>query len=174
LVTVGRLIKRKALDILIRAVAAARAPGVRLYIMGDGPEREFLETTARECGAGDRVVFLGYVTDEQKFGHIAVADLFTLTSLHEGFGIVFMESMYFGLPIVCTNNGGQTDFLRDGENALLVDVGDIDGCAAAIDRFASDRKLYATCSANNREAVKRFYAGAVAARYIDMFRDTAG
>lgn len=173
IITIGRLIKRKALDVLIRAVAAARAKKVRLYIMGDGPEREFLESTARECGAGDRVVFLGYVTDEEKFAHIAVADLFALTSLHEGFGIVFMESMYFGLPIVCTNNGGQTDFLVQGENALLVDVGDVAACAAAIDRFASDRKLYRACSNNNRKAVKRFYAEEVAGRYVDVFREVA-
>jgi L-malate glycosyltransferase len=171
LITIGRLIKRKALEVLIKAVARVKDKKVRLYVMGDGPEREFLEQTARESGVADRIVFLGYVSDEDKFRYIRVADLFTLTSLHEGFGIVFMESMYFGLPVVCTNNGGQVDFLKDGENALLIDVGDVGACAAAIERFVRDRKLYTRCSKNNREAVKMFYAEAVANKYIEIFRD---
>jgi len=171
LITIGRLIKRKALDVLIEAVAGVRDKRVRLYIMGDGPEREFLEQKARECGAADRVVFLGYVSDEDKFKYISIADLFTLTSLHEGFGIVFMESMYFGLPVVSTNNGGQVDFLKHGDNALLIDVGDVKACTAAIERFAGDRKLYYRCSKNNREAIKKFYADAVADKYIEIFRD---
>ncbi len=171
LITIGRLIKRKALDVLIKGVSRVKDPRVRLYILGDGPEMEFLQQTAAERGVSDRVIFLGYVSDEDKFRYISVSDLFTLTSLHEGFGIVFMESMYFGLPIVCTNNGGQVDFLENEKNALLIDVGDVDGCAAAIGRFMIDKKLYNTCSKNNREKIKKFYAAAVADKYIEIFRD---
>ena len=171
LITIGRLIKRKALDVLIKGVSRVEDPRVRLYILGDGPEKEFLQQTAAEWGVSDRVFFLGYVSDEDKFRYISVSDLFTLTSLHEGFGIVFMESMYFGLPVVCTNNGGQVDFLENEKNALLIDVGDVDGCAAAIGRFIIDKKLYNTCSKNNREKIKKFYAAAVADKYIEIFSD---
>jgi len=81
-----------------------------------------------------------------------------------------MEAMYFGLPIVSTNNGGQTDFLTNNENALLIDVGDISECAKSIQKFMKDKKLHNQCSQNNRKKVKEFYANHVAAQYEEIFR----
>lgn len=170
LITIGRLIKRKALDVLIKAVARVKDERVRLYIMGDGPEREYLNSIVKESGAGTRVTFLGFVSEEDKFKYISVADLFMLTSLHEGFGIVFMESMFFGLPVVSTNNGGMVDFLTNEENALLIEVGDVDGCARAVERFIHDHKLYKKCSQRNREVLKSFYAEAVSNKYLEIFK----
>ena len=80
-----------------------------------------------------------------------------------------MEAMHCGLPIVCSNDGGQTDFLKNEENAILIDVGDVEACAEAINRFHADKELYRRCSANNREKVKDFDAERVAKRYIDIF-----
>jgi glycosyltransferase involved in cell wall biosynthesis len=97
------------------------------------------------------------------------SDLFVLTSLHEGFGIVFMESMYCGLPIVCTNNGGQVDFLTNEENALLINVGDVEGCARSIQRFHDDGALYEYCAKNNRKRVQDFYAESVAEKYMEKY-----
>ena len=171
LITIGRLIKRKAIDTIIRSLGRINYANIKLLIMGDGPERENLARLAEEMHLTDRVTFLGYVSNERKYGYLAVSNLFVLTSLHEGFGIVFMESMYCGLPIVCTNHGGQVDFLEDGENALLIDVGDVDACAEAIVRFYEDRELYADCSVNNRNKVKRFYAENVAKEYITLFNN---
>jgi glycosyltransferase involved in cell wall biosynthesis len=174
LITIGRLIKRKAIDHMIRALAAVPDARVRLLVLGDGPEREFLESLACELGLGDRVVFAGYVTEEQKYDFIEVSNVFISTSLHEGFGIVFMEAMYCGLPIICSNHGGQVDFLKNGENALLVDVGDIEGYARSIRRFIDDDGLYKRCSANNRMRVKDFYAENVAARYTHLYKEVSG
>lgn len=174
LITIGRLIKRKAIDHMIRALAAVPDARVRLLVLGDGPEREFLESLARELGLGDRVVFAGYVTEEQKYDFIEVSNVFISTSLHEGFGIVFMEAMYCGLPIICSNHGGQVDFLKNGENALLVDVGDIEGYARSIRRFIDDDGLFKRCSANNRMRVKDFYAENVAARYTHLYKEVSG
>lgn len=174
LITIGRLIKRKAIDHMIRAVAAVPDARVRLLVLGDGPEREYLESVTRELGMNGRVVFTGHVTDRQKFEYIEVSNVFISTSLHEGFGIVFMEAMYCGLPIICSNHGGQVDFLKNGENALLVDVGDIGGYARSVRRFIDDGKLYKLCSGNNRTKVKDFYAENVAARYTATFREVSG
>lgn len=170
LITIGRLIERKALDVLIKAVAKVKSDRVHLYIMGDGPKKEFLTKVAKESGAEGRVTFLGFVTEEEKYQYISVADLFTLTSLHEGFGIVFMESMYFGLPIVSTNNGGMVDFLTNEENALLIDVGDVDGCTRSIERFMEDKELYKKCSLRNKEVLKNFYAENVSNKYLEIFQ----
>lgn len=171
LITIGRLIKRKAIDTMINALAKLPDQNITLYIMGDGPEREFLASLADQMGLRERVIFLGYVTEEEKYRYLSVADLFVSTSLHEGFGIVFMESMHFGIPIVCSNYGGQVDFLANEENALLIDVGDASACAHSVKRFYRDRRLYAKCSRNNMKKVHDFYADAVAARYTNIFRE---
>jgi glycosyltransferase involved in cell wall biosynthesis len=173
LITIGRLIKRKAIDHMIRALAAVPDRRLRLLVLGDGPERGYLESLAGELGVNGRVVFTGYVTERQKFDYIGISNVFISTSLHEGFGIVFMEAMHCGLPIICSNHGGQVDFLKNGENALLVEVGDIDGYARSIKRFIDDDRLYRKCSKNNRLRLKEFYAENVAARYTDIFKEVA-
>ena len=160
--SIGRVVKRKAYDVLIQAVASlGEKSKVKLVIVGDGPERPVLEMLADELGIKEKVVFTGFVSNEEKYAYLSSADLFALTSLHEGFGIVFMEAMYCGLPIVCTNHGGQVDFLESEKNALLIDVNDVEACAESIKRFMKDEKLYARCVKNNRMRVKDFYAESV-------------
>jgi len=173
LITIGRLIKRKAIDHMIRALAGVPEVRVRLLVLGDGPEREYLESIAGELGMGDRVVFVGYVTERKKFDYVEISDVFISTSLHEGFGIVFMEAMHCGLPIICSNYGGQVDFLKNEENALLVEVGNIEGYARSIKRYMDDKKLYERCSKNNRLRIKEFYAENVAARYTNTFKEVS-
>ena len=168
-ITIGRLIKRKAIDVLIKAIAKIKNQHVKLLIMGDGPEREYLEQLAQELSLENIVTFLGFVSDDRKYAFLSVSDLFVLTSLHEGFGIVFMEAMYCGLPIVTTNSGGQVDFLENEHNALLIDVGDIQKCAESIIQFKNNKMLYARCSKNNKKKIETFYAENVAKQYIDIF-----
>jgi L-malate glycosyltransferase len=172
LITIGRIIKRKAIDVSLNALAALNNSRIKMLILGDGPEKEFLENLCRELGIEERVNFLGFVDDETKYSYLKNSDLFILTSLHEGFGIVFMESMYMGLPIVCTNHGGQVDFLKHEKNALLINVGDIDACKKSIDRFISDSGLYKKCSKNNLNDVKKFTAESVAGRYLDLYYES--
>lgn len=169
LVTVGRLVKRKAIETMLEALSKVSDQKVKLIIVGDGPEREFLENLVTDLSLQERVRFAGYLEEAEKFSYIKNSDLFIMTSLHEGFGIVFMEAMYFGIPIVCTNHGGQVDFLKNEENAILIDVGDVDACRAGIERFVTDKKLYKKCSANNKKKVVDFYAENIAAQYLAIF-----
>jgi L-malate glycosyltransferase len=169
LISIGRLVKRKALDLIIKALSAIDNEKIKFYILGDGPEREYLENLSRELKIESRVIFLGFVDDDVKYKYLSVADLFSLASLHEGFGIVYMEAMYMGLPILCANNGGQVDFLKNDENAILIDVGDVKACKNGIERFYSDVELYKRCSLNNIEKVKEFYAATITKQYIDIY-----
>ena len=171
LITVGRLIKRKSIDTMLHAMAGIKKRKVRLLIVGDGPERDYLESIVAEKGIGGSVSFLGYLDDEDKYRYLGASDLFILTSLHEGFGIVFMEAMHMGLPIVATNHGGQTDFLKQNENAILIDVDDSDGCRDAILRFSRDKILYRKCSAGNKRKIRDFYAENVASEYMKIFKE---
>ena len=138
--------------------------------MGDGPEKQNLMKLTSELNLEKRISFPGYVTDDEKYKHLSVADIFILTSVHEGFGIVFMEAMFCGLPIVCTNYGGQVDFLKNKENAILIDVSDVESCKDAIIGFYRDRELYRRCSENNLNRIKDFYADNVAKRYTEIFK----
>lgn len=171
LITVGRLIKRKSIDTLLVALSEIKNKKIKLLIAGDGPEKEHLAEIVRNRGLEQRVVFLGYITDEDKFRYLSVSDLFVLTSLHEGFGIVFMEAMHAGLPVVATNHGGQTDLLKQYENALLIDVGDSKACSMAILEFAGNKNLYKKCSINNKKRIRNYYADKVAMEYINIFRE---
>lgn len=171
LITVGRLIKRKAIDTMLHAMAGIKKRKIKLLIVGDGPERDYLEAIAADKGIGGSVRFLGYLDDEDKYRYLGASDLFILTSLHEGFGIVFMEAMHMGLPIVATNHGGQTDFLKQDENAILIDVGDADACREAILRFSRDKILYRKCSTGNKRKIRDFYAENVASEYMKIFNE---
>ncbi len=169
LISIGRLIKRKSLEIAIKSLSLIKNENIKLYILGEGPEREFLEQLSVDLHLHDRVRFIGFVNDDDKFKYISLSDLYVSTSMHEGFGIVFMEAMHMKLPIVCTNNGGQVDFIKNEENGILIDVGDYKACADAILRFFKDKKLYTKCSKNNSIRIKSFYAENIAENYLTIF-----
>lgn len=171
LITIGRLVKRKSIETIIYALSGIENKNIKLLILGDGPEKEFLSDLAVEKKVEDKIIFCGYVSDEDKYKYLSLSDVFILTSLHEGFGIVFMEAMYCSLPIICTNHGGQTDFLEDRQNALLLDVGDVESCKNSIIELSGNKNLYRTLSINNKEKVKDFYAESVAMRYLEIFKE---
>jgi len=170
-ITIGRLVKRKSIDTILHALSGISNKKIKLLVVGDGPEMDFLVNLTDSLGLKERVKFPGYIEDSSKYSYLDNADAFILTSLHEGFGIVFMEAMFIGLPIVCTNHGGQVDFLKDKQNALLINVGDVDACKKSMIKIYKDHELYTLMSKNNRKKVKDFYAGKVASEYLKIFNE---
>lgn len=168
-ITIGRLIKRKSIDTMIQALSEIKDKKLKLLIVGDGPEMEHLTSLSESLKLGDRIKFSGYVTDSDKYSYLACSDVFISTSLHEGFGIVFMEAMFTGLPIVCTNHGGQVDFLENGKNAFLNEVGDVESFKKSMISISKNNDLYKIMSKNNKKKVRDFYAEAVAAEYLKIF-----
>lgn len=166
LVSVGRLVRRKGFDYLINALAEIRQQNVKLIILGEGPERESLQRIITEKGLERRVVMPGFVDEKKKFEYLNCSDLYVLSSIHEGFGIVIQEAMQVGLPIVATNYGGQIDIIQDTVNGLLVESCSANALADGITRLLADRELMENMRANNRDKVKEFYAGTIADRYI--------
>jgi glycosyltransferase involved in cell wall biosynthesis len=164
-VVVARLVKRKALDVLVRAVASL-PPDVRLEVIGDGPEREALERIA----PSERVRFNGALPTEEVQRMLVSADAFALASMHEGFGLVYLEAMQARVAVVAANAGGQTDFLHDGVNALLVPPNDAPALAAAIGRLRDDAELRGRIAAAGYETARRYTAEAMAAEYVDVYR----
>ncbi|MEJ0053255.1 MAG: glycosyltransferase [bacterium] len=119
-VSVGRLVPRKGFDFLIRSIAEIRNPKIHALIIGDGPERENLLKLAHELGIGDRIHLTGQVSEERKFQYLSNANVYVLSSVHEGFGIVLQEAMQVGLPIISTDTGGQRDLIRTESDLTII------------------------------------------------------
>lgn len=166
---VGRLVRRKAYDDLIRALGRSGVDELDLLIVGDGPEGERLRVLAAELGLAERVHFLGHVDDITKYRYLTVSDIFALASLHEGFGICYLEAMQCGLPIATTNVGGHTDFLADGRNALLTPPQDPEALGHSLSVLARDAAMRRRLGDKNREEVKAFTMENMARRYVEVF-----
>ena len=164
---VGRLIPHKAVDVLIRAASAA---GVRLHVVGDGPERASLAGLASTLGA--RVTFLGELHGEELAAAYAGADVFALASRRETWGVVVNEAAAAGLPLVLSDAvGAAGDLLRDGENGILVPSGDPVQLAAALRHLAADRDLRRRMGTRSLELVADWgYEPSVDA-FVDLARE---
>jgi len=171
LVTVGRLVGRKAIHQLIDTVGGLKEERVRLLIIGTGPEEGNLKEEAAKREVGNRILFLGQVEEAEKFRVLHMCDLYVSTSQHEGFGLVYLEAMACGLPIVCYDHGGQTDFLHDGKTGYLVPLNDrvrfLDRCAILV----RERDVRNEMARYNRNHVEEFYIENCALKYERIFED---
>lgn len=148
LATVCRLVPWKGVEGAIRAVAG-RA-GVRLLVVGDGPERSALEALAHSAGASERIRFLGALPRDGVGAALAASDAFVLNSSYEGLPHVVLEAMRAERPVIASAAGGTPEVVEDGVNGLLVPVGDDAALGAAIDRLAADAPLRAALVAGGR------------------------
>jgi glycosyltransferase involved in cell wall biosynthesis len=163
--TVGvltRLDSRKGLPHLIQAIGQLRAdlPGIRLLIAGDGEERVTLERQAGSLGLAGQVVFAGTVNEPE--GFYRRLDLFVLPSLDEAFGLVLLEAMAAGLPVVGTRVGGIPEILEDGHQGLLVSPADSRAIAAAIRTLWEDPSRRSRMAEAARRRARHFDVGRTA------------
>ncbi len=140
LLTVGTLIPRKAHRHVLEAVAALRDQGRRLRyrIVGEGYVRSDLERMVARLGLGDVVTFVGPVPPEALSAEYQACDLFVMPSWDESFGVVYLEAMAHGKPIVACVGEGIADIVEDGETAVLVPTRDSQAVAAAISSLMHD------------------------------------
>jgi glycosyltransferase involved in cell wall biosynthesis len=134
LLYVGRLSDEKQLDHL-RPVLE-QVPGTRLALVGDGPARESLERHF----AGMPVQFMGYMQGEALSQAYASADIFVFPSALETFGLVVVEAMAAGLPVVASRVGGVTDVIQEGRTGCTFDSGDIPALVDGVRRVAANRE----------------------------------
>jgi len=170
IISIGRIVERKGFIYLIKALQYLPEK-IKLIIIGDGPQKKVLEETIDKLKLKDRVIFKGRVSEDIKFALLKNSDLYVLSSIHEGYGIVLQEAMYAGLPIVSTNIGGQTDFLKDGQNALLVPIKDYLAIADSVKKIYEDKELAIKMRKNNQEEIKKYYIEKIAEEYIKVFKE---
>ncbi len=170
LITIGRLVARKGVDRLIAVVARQADERVRLIVVGDGPARPELEVAAHAANVAHRVLFTGPISDERKWQLLTTADLYVSTTLHEGFGIVFLEAMESGLPVICYDRGGQTDFLTSAFSRL-VPAGDETRFERELCMLCDEDALRAELGGAARSAARDFHADRFAERYLEVYHD---
>lgn len=121
----SRLIDKKNTDLVVRAFAQANRQNNLLVIMGDGPEKAALMALAEALGISDRVIWLGWVKDANRY--LKGFDVFVSASEAEGFGLSVLEANAAGLPVICSRIPAHEDVL--GEQGYFFDVGDVNTCA---------------------------------------------
>jgi len=171
-VTLGRLVARKNIRELIQVMGALKDKKARLLIMGTGPLREELEAQARALGIAEQVKFLGFVEEEEKLRILRMADAFVSTSHHEGFGLVFLEAMACGLPVVCYNYGGQTDFLDDDVTGHVVPLGSTQRFIKAMLDLVEHPEKREEMGKLNLERVNAYFIEQCAHSYENLFEET--
>jgi glycosyltransferase involved in cell wall biosynthesis len=126
--------------------------------VGDGDDLPRLRQLAHDCGVDGRVHFFSRVSRRELAACFAHADIFALPSTGEGFGMVFLEAMVFGRPIVGAACGGTTDVLEDGVNGLLVPPHDAGRLEQALLRLMRDEKLRAELGLGGARIVRQKYS----------------
>ena len=168
---VGRIEPRKGVGVLIHAMAAVQATvsGVRLVIVGDGPGRQSIESLARELNVD--VVFAGRVSDEDLPAYYRSADVVCSPALgDESFGVVLLEAMAAGRPIVASNIAGYAEFVGPAGSARLADVGDSASLAREICAVLNDSSLARTLGERGAKAAQRYDWAVIAKRLEEIYR----
>jgi glycosyltransferase involved in cell wall biosynthesis len=169
ILTVAHMYPRKNLGLLLKAFARLRDAGVAFqgWIVGNGPSRQAWERLSDSLTLQDCVTFLGTLSRRQLVDRYRRAAIFCLPSRQEGFGIVFLEAMACGKPIVAVRATAVPETVIDGECGLLLDPDDPESLARALTALLRDPDLRQEMGEAGRRRVKQYGAGRVAACFLE-------
>lgn len=149
----------KGVDYLIKTFSRIRDREVHLMIVGDGDRKTHFIQVAEECGVAQLVAFVGNIPNEQLYAYYSAADLVVLPSFPpESFGIVLLEAMACGRPVIAHDIPGVRTVIADGQDGLLAIPGDMDDLAAKMLQLLKDPVLSAAMGERGRAKVQERYA----------------
>jgi glycosyltransferase involved in cell wall biosynthesis len=166
---VAHLIEKKGVHVAVRSMA--ELPGqVVLWIVGEGAEQRELARLSAEVGVSDRIRFFGLQKDVAPF--MRAADCFVCPSLwEEAAGLVNLEAIASGLPVIASRVGGIPEYVEDGRTGLFFEAGDFHGLARCVRRLLDDSALCREMSTEARtQAVVRFSADVRVNDYLELYR----
>lgn len=165
--TMGRFVAKKGFDVYIDALSILKSRGVefRAVLGGNGEEAENLKLRAAASGLGEKLSFLGWVQDKKDF--YTSIDIFCLPSLHEPFGIVLLEAFVFGAPVVATDSEGPRDIITPNYDALVIEKGNAEALANALQSLLQDKALADKLAANAFAKAKMKYSIEVVCQQIE-------
>lgn len=170
LISVGRLAPEKNWDTLLRAFAKAheKHPKIRLVLIGDGNARQSLEALSSELGIADRVTFTGALPFEEIPRYLKAADVFAFASVTETQGLVTIEAMAAGLPVVAVDGPGTRDIVEHSKQGFLVE-NDADALAKGINKLLSDSQRVKRFSNNALKKAKTFDVNELGKQMISVY-----
>ncbi len=176
LLFVGRIQRLKGLEILLRAFAQLGDPSARVVVVGGQPgtaheTREIarLQHLVSRLGIESRVAFVGAVAHERLPLYYSAADVTVMPSSYESFGLVAVESLACGTPVVATRVGGLTSIVRDGETGLLVPWRDAELFAERLSLLLEDDALRQRMAAQARASVMQYGWDGIAEQHLELF-----
>jgi glycosyltransferase involved in cell wall biosynthesis len=174
LVAAGRLVAQKGFDLLIDAYApiAARHPDWELRIYGGGPQKAMLERKIAHAGVGEQIKLMG--STRELGPALAAGSVFVLSSRWEGFGLVIVEAMSRGLPVVSFDcPRGPSDIIREGVDGVLVPEQDTAALGAAIEALIDDPAQRVRLGEAALERARDYDGDAIAARWATLLDELA-
>jgi D-inositol-3-phosphate glycosyltransferase len=178
LLFVGRIQRLKGLEILLRAFGELRDLDGRVVIVGGQPStghetREIgrLQNLANRLGIAERVSFKGAEPHERLPLYYRAADVTVMPSSYESFGLVAVESLAVGTPVVATRVGGLSSIVRDGETGFLVPWRDPSLFAERLRALLTDDGLHAEMSRRARPSVERYGWDRIAREHVELFEE---
>jgi glycosyltransferase involved in cell wall biosynthesis len=170
LISVGRLAPEKNWETLLRAFAKVlpKHQDLRLLLIGDGPAREDLQALASELGIAEHVTFVGSLPFEEVAAYLKAADVFSFASITETQGLVTIEAMAAGLPIVSVDGSGTRDIVEHGKQGFLVD-NDADALAKGLHELLSDPRQMKRFSNNALKKAKTFDVNQLTKQLITVY-----
>ncbi|MDN5348175.1 MAG: hypothetical protein PWP65_1739 [Clostridia bacterium] len=169
---VARLIPSKGIAYFLRSAAAVHrlCPEARFLIIGDGPQRPFLENMARSLGLNGVLKFTGWCADIRSA--LAGIDLVVVPSLYEGFGITVLEAMAAARPVIAFTGGGPEEIILHGETGFLVERGNCQALAsAALELLSDHKKARAMGYAGRRRVAEHFNLEKMLQETVKVYRE---
>lgn len=151
---VGRLSKIKGVDILVNALSGIDKKYWRLSILGDGPKEEFLKKLVDDNNLSQNIIFYGYQEEVKNF--YASHDVLIVPSSRESFGRVIIEAMQFAIPVIASNIDGPSEIIKDGEDGILFESGNVEALRNSIDFLIKNPQKRIQIGKNGREKQKLF------------------
>lgn len=169
----GRLIKRKGVDVLIEAFSKISNdyPGLRLKIAGYGREKSNLITLANDLGINKKIDFVGLVRGREKLQLLHNALFLICPSRTETFPVVNLEALASGIPVITSRVGGIPDIIQDGENGFLVEPENPEHLAVKMDSLLKDAVLRKRMAENAISTVLQYDWNVIVQKYIDIYEE---
>jgi len=171
---VGRLVYEKGPQLLIEVASKLRRGDLKYLIVGDGSMRPYLMDLTKKLGVADKVYFLGHIPDGDLSALYRWAWVAVFPSLYEPFGIVALEAMGAGAPVIVSGVGGLDEIVQDGYNGLKFLPGWSDSLAYNINRMMNDSALRERCIKNAKHTLGRFSWGTAADETIKVYNRILG
>jgi glycosyltransferase involved in cell wall biosynthesis len=143
ILSVGRLVPWKGFPVLIEAIPELlkEFPNLKLYIIGDGPDKDYLKSQILNLKLEDKIILTGKLPQEKVFQYIKAADVFVLNTSYEGLSHQLLEVLALGIPIVTTRAGGNVETVEDGKTGLFVPYNDKRAIIDAVNRLLKDNNF---------------------------------